>query len=149
MTIVPAQGPTLVLNLSGTATAKASAIQFSPAALDFGESVVGGKIAAKSVTITNAGATSVGLSGVAAMNAPAYEVVADQCSGRSLAPHASCVVSISYSPTANGAEPGLLRVVDSVSGSPQVYSLTGQGRTLSLLGGGSPHRTVTGLASQQ
>lgn len=51
----------------------------------------------------------------------------DACVG-SLAPGATCPISLTFTPTAKGSRPGTLTIADSANNSPQTVSLSGAGK---------------------
>src|SRR5258707_179189 len=53
--------------------------------------------------------------------------------GRSVAPGASCTISVKFTPTAAGTRTGTLTLTDNASNSPQTISLTGIGSTTSAV----------------
>lgn len=103
----------------------------SPTSLDFGMQLIGGSPAAsKTVTLTNntganiayTSATITGTNHADFTLAPA----ATGCSPN-IVPGTPCVISVTFTPTVNGAETASLNIVDADSTSPQVIPLTGTG----------------------
>jgi len=85
-------------------------------------------------TVTNTGAvplriTSTGIAGVAPSQ---YAVSSDSCTGTTLAPAATCVVDVAFTPTAPGFQAATLTVADDAPDSPQAASLGGIGSTFAL-----------------
>ena len=111
--------------LTGTGTQ----ISLSPVSLNFGTVAVGAPSAAKSVTVTNVGTTTVTFTGfsIAGTNPGDYLVSGKTC-GTSLAGGGSCTVSLRFKPTATGTRKAIVRVADNGGGSPQSASLTGVGQ---------------------
>src|SRR5438034_574181 len=111
--------------LTGTGTQ----ISLSPVSLNFGTVAVGATSAAKSVTVTNVGTTTVTFTGfsIAGTNPGDYLVSGKTC-GTSLAGGGSCTVSLRFKPTATGTRKANVRVADNGGGSPQSASLTGVGQ---------------------
>ena len=116
---------TQIVALSGVGTA----ISLSPSSLNFGAVTVGTTSAAKSITVHNAGASSVTFTGfsIAGTNPGDFLISGNAC-GSSIAGGASCTVSIEFKPTATGTRKGTLRVADNGGGSPQTAALTGTGQ---------------------
>jgi hypothetical protein len=94
----------------------------------FGNQAAGTEGAAQVVTVTNSGTTPVALSSVtlAGTNAASFKMSNLNCY-RSLAPSASCTVSLRFYPPAAGAASATLNIADNAVGSPQTVTLTGTG----------------------
>jgi hypothetical protein len=116
---------TQTVALSGIGTA----ISLSPTSLNFGAVAVGTTSAAKSMTVHNAGTSTVAFTGfsIAGTNPGDFLISANTC-GSSIAGGASCTVSIKFKPTGTGTRKGMLRVADNGGGSPQTSALTGTGQ---------------------
>jgi hypothetical protein len=116
---------TQTVALSGVGTA----ISLSPTSLNFGTLAVGTTSAAKSITVHNAGTSTVTFTGfsIGGTNPGDYLISANTC-GASLAGGGSCTVSLQFKPTAAGTRKGTLRVADNGGGSPQTAALTGVGQ---------------------
>src|ERR1039458_1630941 len=111
--------------LTGTGAAQATT---SVTTLAFGNQGLKSTSAAKTVTLTNNDSTAITLSGetISGTNASAFAISAKTC-GTSLAGHASCTISVTFTPAAIGAITATLSVADSATNSPQKLSLTGTG----------------------
>jgi hypothetical protein len=107
--------------LSGTATAAAS-IVLTPPALTFPATIVNQSSAAQIITVANTGGSA------ATLNSPTltgdFAISANTC-GATLAADTACSISITFTPTANGARNGVLTITDSVG--TQTAQLTGTG----------------------
>ena len=78
------------------------------------------------MTVTNAGETPLKVSGVTVeppAARPNYTVVGNTCT--TVAPGATCTVTVRFIPTASGDLPGVLSFVDDAAGSPHLVGLTG------------------------
>jgi hypothetical protein len=129
-----------MVNMSGTGTVPVFAVVPDP--LLFGNQPVSKTSAAADVTVTNKGsadlvfgAGAVSLSGA---DAALFAVVADGCSGKSVAPFASCVVSVSFSPKVAGSASAALTFVDSALDSPQSVVVSGVGTLAGFQAAPSP-----------
>jgi hypothetical protein len=111
---------TQTAQLTGTGNAPATDT-LAPLSLTFGTQQIGTTSAAALVTLTNAG--DVALTLIAASTAGDFNVV-NSC-GTSLAGHASCAFSITFTPTATGTRTGTLTVSDQFR--VQTVPLTGTG----------------------
>jgi len=118
-----ASGSPQTSSLTGTATAPAATL--APATLDFGSVETGAKSAAKTAKLSNTGnaALSIGRIAVGGTNSAAFAET-NNCGG-SLAAGASCTISVTFDPTAAGADSATISVADNAPGSPQTSALTG------------------------
>lgn len=113
--------------LATNAGAAAPAVTFTPTSLTFGAQAIGTTSAAQSVTVANTGTASLFINSAAVPNTLDFTVVSDGCSGLTLAPGASCSMSMTFSPTASGTRSAALTVTDNAPGSPQTAPITGTG----------------------
>src|SRR5579862_2805211 len=113
------------VSLEGTGTA----ITVTGGPLPFGSVAVKTTSAAKTITITNKGATSVTMGTITLDESTDFIISANTCpaSGSTLAGGAKCTVSVEFHPQATGAKKGALVINDSDPGSPQVVGMTGTG----------------------
>ena len=114
--------------LSGIGTAA----KLSPTSLNFGTVAIGVAGAAKTVTLTNVGTTTLTISGIAITGTNAGDFAQTHTCGSSLATGASCTFSVTFKPTASGTRSASLSVSDSAAGTPQTVSLSGIGTTTKL-----------------
>ena len=104
------------------------AVTFTPASLAFGNQQQSTSSGARIVTMTNAGAaTSMTISSIAVSTGYSNTTTC----GSTLAPEASCTISVTFTPTIVGAQNGTLTVTDTGPGSPQTVALTGTGTSAS------------------
>jgi probable HAF family extracellular repeat protein len=106
--------------------------ELSPTSLSFGTVAIGTTSPAKTVTLTNVGATALTISGIAMTGADAGDFAQTHNCGTSLAAGASCSISVLFKPTASGARSAALSVTDNAGGSPQHVALGGTGTTANL-----------------
>jgi pimeloyl-ACP methyl ester carboxylesterase len=106
-------------------------VTLSPTTLTFPNQTLNTTSAPQSVTVTNSGnanltfgAGAVTLSGA---NAADFAISADACSGATLAPSATCSVSVTFTPSLASSETTTLTLTDNAANSPQTVSLTGNG----------------------
>jgi uncharacterized membrane protein len=135
------------LSLSGTANA--SEAQVAPATLAFGNQAVLSTSAPKTVTITNVGyGTSLKITSVAVSGTSMFAKGSDGCTGETLSVGGKCTVTVTFSPTAAGAQSGQLTVSDDATfggGSQQVaLSGTGTGAPAVQIGGANLLSTTPG-----
>jgi len=109
----------------------APAVSLAPASLTYAARDTGTTSAAQSVTVSNSGNASLFFNSAAirGLDTLDFTVVGDGCSGVTLAPGASCSMSITFSPTAAGTRTASLTFTDNAPNSPQSASLTGTGTT--------------------
>ena len=102
----------------------------SPAALSFPSTPVGSASARKDVTVTNTSALfvlKVGALAIGGGDADEFKISGESCVGTTLAPAASCTVSVRFAPVGDGPASSTLRVFDDAAGSPQSVALGGTG----------------------
>jgi hypothetical protein len=101
----------------------APAVTLSPSSLDFGSQPANTTSAPQSVTLTNSGSATLNISRVDISGDFAQT---NNC-GTSVAMGASCTLSVTFHPTANGSRTGQLTITDDSAGSPQTVALKGSG----------------------
>lgn len=99
---------TQTATLSGIGNAPATDT-LSPLALSFAQQQIGTTSPAQTVTLTNSGGVPLTL--IAASVSPGDFAVVNAC-GNSLAAHATCALSVTFSPTATGTRTATLTVTD-------------------------------------
>lgn len=121
------------VQLGGIARAPEAAV--APVSLDFGPVRRGHASAPRTVTVANAavgptadalvlGADAVSLGGP---SADRYAIVADGCSGTTLAPGDACSVELRFEPSVLGPQSATLTVSGDAPGGPQQVTLAGAG----------------------
>jgi hypothetical protein len=107
----------------------APSVIFAPTSLVFGAQDVGTTSAPQSITITNTGSAGLFINSAATRGANPLDFtqVSDGCSGLTLAPNTSCVVSITFSPTATGTRSATFILTAYSANSPQSVPITGTG----------------------
>lgn len=105
------------------------AVTFSPTSLTFAAQAVGTTSAAQSIAVANSGNAGLFINSaqVKGANPLDFTAVSDGCSGLTLAPGASCTMSITFKPTNTGTRSGSLIVTDNAPNSPQTAPITGTG----------------------
>jgi hypothetical protein len=139
MSITFSDGTSQAVSLSGTGVS--SGVTLSPSSLSFGSQEFTVPVglspstsAAQVVTLTNTGATTLGVASVA-VTGDFTEV--DDCTLSSpavtqIAPGFSCLILVNFAPTAAGTRTGQVTVTDS-SGNEYVIALTGLGNGTTAL----------------
>jgi conserved repeat domain len=101
----------------------------APGSVDFGSQTTGTASAPHVVTLSNSGngPLTISATSVGGTNAADFGKGADSCTGQTLAPGASCSVSVTFSPSAVGSRSATLQFLDNAGGSPHTVSLAGTG----------------------
>lgn len=107
-----------------TGAGATSAITVSPGTLAFGSQVLNTTSAGQNITVTNSGFVNFAVSSVAASGDYAES---DNCTGTNLTPGQSCAITVNFTPGVTGAISGAITINDSVTGAPQIVTLTGAG----------------------
>ncbi|HXJ95413.1 MAG TPA: choice-of-anchor D domain-containing protein [Terriglobia bacterium] len=102
-------------------------VGFNPVSVNFGNQNVGTASPADTVTITNIGNTALTLSGVSVTGSSSKAFAAANACKASLAPAASCAVSVRFLPKVSGTASASLSVSDNAPHSPQTVTLIGIG----------------------
>jgi len=113
-----------VLDVKGTA---ALPLSFTPAALTFAAQTVATTSAAQTVTVANNLTTSVTLAIAGSGDFAAASGGTTPC-GASLAAHAKCTFTVTFTPSAIGTRASAVTVTDSASPSVQILGATGTGQ---------------------
>ncbi|MGA2350931.1 MAG: choice-of-anchor D domain-containing protein [Terracidiphilus sp.] len=118
-----------------TSTSGPAAV-ISPASLNFAPTVVSASSATQTVTLTNSGTSALTISAITINSANtnsgatvAAPFAQTNTCGATLAAKASCVVTVTFKPTAIGAASATLGFADNAPNSPQTAALTGFGAT--------------------
>jgi hypothetical protein len=115
--------------LAGHPISPQSAVTLDRTNLSFGKLVVGRVSSPRRVTVTNSGAQPlyVNSAELAGSNVGDFRIGNDSCTGSTVAPHKSCVVSIVFSPASRGDRSAKLVLTNSALDSPQSIALSGTG----------------------
>ncbi|HET9307070.1 MAG TPA: choice-of-anchor D domain-containing protein [Candidatus Sulfotelmatobacter sp.] len=109
--------------LSGTGTA----LRFTPASLNFGN-VTKGQQTSSTVTLTNAGTTTVTIGGYTMTGVNSSDFAYSSACGATIAAGANCSITMYFTPSITGSEKATFKVYDNSPGSPQSLSLSGTGQ---------------------
>jgi hypothetical protein len=114
------------VTLSGTGTSASGTITIAPTALTFPSQAVGTTSPSQNVVVTNTGTTTVNLTSVGVSANFGLIGATGACDATtSLAPAATCSISVNFAPRATGVLTGALTIADNATGSPQTVTLTG------------------------
>jgi hypothetical protein len=117
-------GGEFTVDLSGNGTTPA-AVTLTPAALAFGDELIGQTAPAQDVVVANSGSVPATLTQIAVSGDFSIPASTNTC-GTSIAANSSCTVGITFSPAASGSRAGALTVTDSAGTQTAVLSGTGQ-----------------------
>jgi hypothetical protein len=118
------------INSAAMTEALTPAVSLTPS-VTFADQIRGTTSGPMTATVSNVGtgdlhlpANAVSLAG---SDPGSFAITADTCSGKVVAPDASCTVSVTFTPMGVRSLSALLQVADDVSGSPQSVLLSGNG----------------------
>jgi hypothetical protein len=120
-----AVGSPQTVPLSGTGTA----VGLAPSSLNFGAVNVGSTSQPQTITVKNVATTGnlkITKVSVTGTNPTDFNITSNNCPA-SLAPGATCMVTLTFSPTASGGRSANVSFTDNGGGSPQTAPLSGTG----------------------
>ncbi len=124
-------------------------VGLSDSSLSFGNQVVGVTSAVQTVTLSNPGTAPLTITSINASSGYSEE---DDC-GLSLAPLASCTISVTFTPSSTGLVNGTIQIISDAFTSPNVISLSGTGISRTVVFSPSsldfPNQRVGGTSSPQ
>ena len=105
--------------------AKFSSVEISPSSLNFGNQDEGTTSTPQDLTLTNSASASLNITRIVAGGDFAQT---NNCPvGGDLASGASCMIAVTFTPTATGTRNGAVTITENALGSPQSVPLTGVG----------------------
>jgi dienelactone hydrolase len=114
--------------LSGFGVISGPNATLSATSLTFAVQLVGTTSPAHSVTLTNYGTMLLNITSIMASG----DFSQSNICGSTLAPLASCTISVTFTPTQRGTRSGTLSITDNAPGSPQTVALSGTGTVVKL-----------------
>ena len=145
-----APGSPQTASLTGTGVATTSAVTAVPGSLDFGSVALGGSVPAKSIVITSSGTASLHVSGAAIGGANSGDFTeTNNCTGAPIAIQATCTISVSFGPQAQGQRSATITLTDDAPNSPQTLSLAGSVTAPFQLGATSSGSTSAAISAGQ
>jgi hypothetical protein len=133
---------TQTITVSGTGTTVATAVTVLPTSLTFANQTVGTVSAPQTVAITNTGTSTLNISSIATSNSDFSQTNTCEAMLNTLSVNQSCIVSVTFSPTASGTRSGSLTIQDNATGSPQSVALSGTGIAAFSLSSSTPTSSV-------
>ena len=112
--------------LTGTGTGVAQ-VSLTPSSLTFASQNVNTTSGPQLITVSNGGSGALSISGITITGTNAGDFSQTSNCGSSLAPSASCAISVTFTPQAAGARSASVSVADNATGSPQTATLSGTG----------------------
>jgi hypothetical protein len=122
-------GTQQTIDLTGIGVNAATAVTVQPSSLSFTSQAVGTTSAPQSVTITNTGTQTLNITKFSTGTSGDFTLNDNACLAlnNTLGVGQSCVVSVTFNPTASGTRTASLSITDNATGSPQTVALTGTG----------------------
>jgi hypothetical protein len=111
------------VSLTGTATQ--AAVSLSPSTLNFANQLVGTASAPLALTVTNTGTGALVIGSISFSGTnPADFILKNTCTGP-ITPSATCLINVTFTPTAVGPRTATMVLADNASNAPQSIPLTG------------------------
>lgn len=114
------------VTLQGIGGTGVPSINFDPAALAFGEQVVGSTSAVQQIVVQNTGTATLLIQAVTNSNTNEF-FVGTTCLNASIAPGATCAIPVAFRPQASGLRDGVIEVISNAGGGTNQIALTGSG----------------------
>ena len=125
-----AAGSPQTVPLSGTGTVVL--LSLSPSSLTFAGQLVSTTSAPQIVTLSNTGNATLSLTSITLTGANAGDFAESNNCGSSVAAGASCTLTVTFTPTAEGTRTAAISIADNAAGSPQTVPLSGTGTVVLL-----------------
>jgi hypothetical protein len=127
-----------VAGLSGTAIAQVTSLTVNPTTKNYGSVKVGLTSVGQVFTVSNTGNVdlNIGTLSLGGTNPTAFSMSADTCSSATVAPGASCTVTVTFAPGSSGDLSASLSIPSNAPTSPDTIALSGHGMVEQALNGG-------------
>ena len=122
-----AAGSPQTVAVSGVGQGTPQAV-LSSSSISFGSQALQSSSAAQSVTLSNPGTAALTISSIAVAGTNSADFAQTNTCGSSLAPSASCAISIVFTPPVVGNRAASIIVTTNAAGSPQTITLSGTGQ---------------------
>jgi hypothetical protein len=133
--VVPVESVVAVLasynggsNVAVLALEPTAVLATNPSSWSFGSVAVGTKSTAESFVLSNSGTASLAISSIQMATGQVFTISANTC-GSSIAPGASCSVSVTFAPSSTGAASDSVQIIYGSPAITQSIGVTGQGAT--------------------
>jgi len=103
------------------------AMTIAPSAISFAATPQGTTSATQSVTVTNSGTAALHISSIHMSGPNAGDFQDSGCTAAAYAAGSTCMVALTFTPSATGPRAGMLTITDDATGSPQTVQITGTG----------------------
>ena len=114
--------------LQGTGTgASAPMAMLAPSTLSFGNEIVNNTTVAQTITLSNTGSAVLDISGITMSGTNPGDFAETTTCGATLAASASCMISVTFTPSSIASFAATVSVADNAAGSPQTVMLSGAG----------------------
>jgi hypothetical protein len=118
-----APGSPQKITLKGTGTY----VQLVPTSVNFGNQTVGTKSQIKKITLTNKGSVAVSITSITITGTNAGDFAEITNCGASVAAGGTCLIGVTFTPSATGVRSASVSIADNGGGSPQHVQLKGTG----------------------
>ena len=118
--------------LSGTGVVSGPNATLSPTSLTFATQLVGTTSLAQTVRLSDYGTVALSNTSIGFMGADPGDFHQTNTCASSVAPGASCTISVTFKPTQHGTRTATLSITDNAPGNPQTVSLSGTGTVVDL-----------------
>jgi hypothetical protein len=103
------------------------AASLSSTNVSFGNQTTGTTSAPQSVILTNTGAVSLANNGIAISGTNSNDFAQTNNCGASITPNGSCIINVTFTPSATGARSATITISDNAPGNPHTVALSGTG----------------------
>jgi hypothetical protein len=136
--------------ITGTGVQGKGEVTLVPGSVDFGTVTQGAPPASQPVTLTNSGTAKLTIASIALGGAnPGDFSQTNNCSGAALNVQASCSITVTFSPQAQGQRSATITITDDGTGSPQNFTVTGNAASpFQIVPAGSASTSATVSAGQ-
>ena len=119
----------LALAAIAQTTGSPPSVTLSPSSIDFKDQVVGKASRPQRITLTNTGGKPLYVNSVTIVDGESsdFALSGDRCTGSTIGPGKSCVIDVSFNPSATGSRKSTLTITDNAVDSPQRVPLYGSG----------------------
>ncbi len=122
------------ITLSGAGITPGPAVTLNPTSLTYGNQVLGTTSTSQTITLTSSGTVPLSISSISltGTNAGDFAQTNNCPTSNTLAVGASCTITVTFTPSANGTRSASVTITDNASNSPQSAALSGTGLTATI-----------------